>query len=186
MKLNGMGDHLVVPRTPSMNLKNGLSFSAWIRIEEPSQQGRLLTWNDDRSLIEIELDNVTLKARIVNGRKEIEVRAEDAPLSLGVWTHVAISADPQGQLTLYVNGQSAAAKRMPFGVPTPESDPIIGLRPVAKTSSSVISMKLIWLGFHVARPGSPRWSRGRGRMGCWFLTAISRKARVAMSRRSIC
>lgn len=126
MKLNGMGDHLVVPRTPSMNLKNGLSFSLWIRIEEPSQRGRLLTWDDERSRIEIELDGDVLKAQIVNGRKKIEVRAEDAPISPGVWTHVAISADPQGSLTLFVNGKSVAAKRMTFGVPTPESDPIIG------------------------------------------------------------
>ena len=126
MKFNGMGDHMVLPRTPSLNMKNGFSFSAWVRLEQPQQKARLLTWKDASSSIEIGINDVYPEVQIVNGKKSILIKDEGTGVTLGAWVHLAVSADPQGELKLFINGQEAAGKKIGFGVPTPESDPIIG------------------------------------------------------------
>ena len=126
MAFRGLGDHLVIPKTPSLNLKNGFTYSAWLRIEQPQQNGRLWTWEDDRSGISIELDELYPAVRIVNGRRDINLAAPDAALQPGSWTHLAVTADPEGDLAIYLNGVQVASQRLGMGLPAPDSDPIIG------------------------------------------------------------
>jgi biopolymer transport protein ExbB len=96
-------ESITVPATPSLRLlpNQGLTASAWLRIEQ-AQQAVVLALRDQGKSLELTLDGAKLVARATLGAAPVTVTQSSA-LSLSQWHHVAITAGA-GKLTLYVDG----------------------------------------------------------------------------------
>jgi biopolymer transport protein ExbB len=94
---------ITIPATASLRLlpNQGLTASAWLRIEQP-QQAAVLALADQAKSIELDVDGAKPVVRAVLGGAPVTVTAP-ADLSMSQWHHVAFSA-AAGKLTLYVDG----------------------------------------------------------------------------------
>ena len=94
---------ITVPATASLRLlaNQGLTASAWVRIEQP-QQATVLALADQGKSIELDLDGAKPVVRATLGGAPATVAAT-ADLSVSQWHHLAFTA-AAGKLTLYVDG----------------------------------------------------------------------------------
>jgi biopolymer transport protein ExbB len=96
-------ESITVPATASLRLlpNQGLTTSAWLRIEQP-QQAAVLALSDGAKSLELDVEGSKLVAHAAFGGSPLTV-ASSADLSMSQWHHVAITA-ASGKLTLYVDG----------------------------------------------------------------------------------
>jgi len=96
-------ESITVPATASLRLlpNQGLTASAWVRIEQP-QQATVLALADQGKSIELDLDGAKPVVRATLGGAPATVAAT-ADLSVSQWHHLAFTA-AAGKLTLYVDG----------------------------------------------------------------------------------
>lgn len=97
-----------VPATPSLRLlpNQGMTASAWLRIEAP-QQAVVLALTDGPKSLELDVAGAKLVARAALGGTPVTVTSA-ADLSMSHWHHVALTA-ANGKLTLYVDGAAAGS-----------------------------------------------------------------------------
>ena len=96
-------ESIAVPATASLRLlpNQGLTASAWVRIEAP-QQAAVLALADGAKSIELSIDGAKATVKAVMGGAPVVVTAP-GDLSVSQWHHVAFTA-AAGKLTLYVDG----------------------------------------------------------------------------------
>jgi biopolymer transport protein ExbB len=101
-------ESITVPASASLRLlpNQGLTASAWLRIEQP-QQAAVMALTDQGKSIEIDLDGAKPVARASFGGAPIAA-AGPADLTLSQWHHLALTA-AAGKLTLYVDGAAVAS-----------------------------------------------------------------------------
>ena len=101
-------ESIVVPSSPSLRLlpNQGLTASAWVRIEQ-AQQSTLLALADQGKELALVVDGTKFAARAVMSGAPVTVAAT-ADFPLGQWHHVALSA-AAGKLSLYVDGVSVGS-----------------------------------------------------------------------------
>lgn len=125
--LFGGAERLVVKRAPSLNLSKGFTFSAWLKPGQLAGEGRLLSWDDGKDAIVVAVDQSGAYARVggaATGRSK--------PLTAGAWQHLAVVAEPGKKLTVYLNGQEAAAAPL-TAIPSPSAELAIGATLDGKT-----------------------------------------------------
>lgn len=96
-------ESITVPATASLRLlpNQGLTVSAWLRIEQP-QQAAVLALSDGAKSLELDVEGSKLVAHASFGASPVTV-AGSADISMSQWHHVAITA-ASGKLTLYIDG----------------------------------------------------------------------------------
>jgi biopolymer transport protein ExbB len=101
-------ESITVPATASLRLlpKQGLTASAWLRIEQP-QTAAVFALTDQGKSIELAIEGSRLAARAAFGGAPVAV-TQTSDLSMSQWHHVAmvVSAD---KLTLFVDGVAAGS-----------------------------------------------------------------------------
>ncbi|MGE4593824.1 DUF2341 domain-containing protein [Alcaligenes sp.] len=103
LKLTG-GQPIMLPSSPSLALPAGsqFTFSAWVRLDEPSGAQLIYARRDAGNALLIGVDQGVPFVE-VNGQRTPPAQ----PLSMAAWQHLAVTADGQ-QIQLYVNGRPAA------------------------------------------------------------------------------
>lgn len=101
-------ESITVPATASLRLlpNQGLTASAWLRIETP-QQAAVLALTDGAKSVELDVDGSKLVLRAALDGPAVSV-ASGSDLSMSQWHHVAFTA-ASGKLTLYVDGVPAGS-----------------------------------------------------------------------------
>jgi biopolymer transport protein ExbB len=101
-------ESITVPATASLRLlpNQGLTASAWLRIEAP-QQAVVLALTDGAKSLELDVAGAKVVARAAMGGAPVTVTST-ADLSMSQWHHVALTA-ASGKLTLYVDGVPAGS-----------------------------------------------------------------------------
>jgi biopolymer transport protein ExbB len=96
-------ESITIPATASLRLlpNQGLTASAWLRIEAP-EQAAVLALSDGSKSIELDVDGAKLTARAALGGAPAVVTSP-GDLSMSQWHHVALTA-ASGKLTLYLDG----------------------------------------------------------------------------------
>jgi biopolymer transport protein ExbB len=99
---------ITVPATASLRLlpTQGLSASAWLRIEQ-AQQATVFALADQGKFLELAIDGSKMVARAALGGAPVTV-TQASDLSLNQWHHVALTIG-SGKLTLYVDGLPTAS-----------------------------------------------------------------------------
>ena len=101
-------ESITVPATASLRLlpNQGMTASAWLRIEQP-QQAAVLALTDGAKSIELDLAGSKLVARAALGGAPVTVTSS-ADVTASQWHHVAFTA-AGGKLTLYLDGVAAGS-----------------------------------------------------------------------------
>jgi biopolymer transport protein ExbB len=101
-------ESITVPATASLRLlpNQGLTASAWLRIETP-QQAAVLAFTDATKSLGLYVEGARVMARADLGGAPVTVTA-GSDLSMSQWHHVAFTA-AGGKLTLYVDGLPAGS-----------------------------------------------------------------------------
>jgi biopolymer transport protein ExbB len=101
-------ESISVPASASLRLlpNQGLTASAWLRIEQP-QQATVMQLADAGKSLALAVNGSRLEARANFGGASVVV-AQSSDLSLGQWHHAAMSVGG-GTLTLYVDGIAAGS-----------------------------------------------------------------------------
>jgi biopolymer transport protein ExbB len=96
-------ESITIPATASLRLlpNQGLTASAWLRIEAP-EQATVLALADGSKSIELDVEGAKLTARAALGGAPTVVTSP-GDLSMSQWHHVALTA-ASGKLTLYLDG----------------------------------------------------------------------------------
>ena len=96
-------ESITVPATASLRLlpNQGLTASAWLRIEQP-QQAAVLALADGSKSIELDVEGAKLVLHAAFSGAPVAA-ASPADLSMSQWHHVAFTA-ASGKLTLYLDG----------------------------------------------------------------------------------
>jgi biopolymer transport protein ExbB len=100
-------ESITVPATPSLRLlpNQGLTASAWVRIEQP-QQAAVLALVDGGKELALRIEGNKFSARAALGAGSPVVVTQASDFSLSQWHHVALTAG-SGKLTLFVDGAPA-------------------------------------------------------------------------------
>ncbi len=125
LTLNGSSDRIVIPRSPSLNFSTGFTFSTWIRISQPQNNARILSWEDQNQSLVIGIDQTKVFARATAGGQTVETE-KTADLPLQSWHHLAVTAEPSKRLTIYLDGTEMNWVNLPGTLPEPAADLCIG------------------------------------------------------------
>jgi len=125
LSLNGSGDRIVIPRSPSLNFTTGFTFSTWIRISQPQNNARIFSWEDQNQSLVIGIDQTKVFARAAAGGQAAETE-KTADLPLASWHHLAVTAEPSKRLTIYLDGTEMTWVNLPGALPEPASDLCVG------------------------------------------------------------
>ncbi|OEU80702.1 MAG: hypothetical protein BA865_14195, partial [Desulfobacterales bacterium S5133MH4] len=104
VSLNGAGDKIVIPASPAMNFSGGFTFSAWIRIFQLQQDACIFSREQLDQAIVIGIDQTKVYCRITTGKDQVLITEKSTDLSLDAWHHLAVSAEKEGRLTIYLDG----------------------------------------------------------------------------------
>jgi biopolymer transport protein ExbB len=101
---SGFGDRITIPSSPSLALKEGFTFSAWIRITTPLEDAYLLARENGDSALIIGIDQNSVYGLVKSGPEDIRITEKTTDLSLNTWHHLTVVLEPGKRLTLYLDG----------------------------------------------------------------------------------
>jgi biopolymer transport protein ExbB len=123
----GTGEKIVVQRSPSLNFAKGLTFSAWVRINQPQNDARLFSWEDANQSVIIGIDQDRPYLSVKTNGKQPVTSDKKAQMTLKGWHHLAVSADSDKQIaTIFLDGQQVAALNLFASLPAPSGEIAIG------------------------------------------------------------
>jgi len=123
----GTGEKIVVQRSPSLNFAKGLTFSAWVRINQPQNDARVFSWEDAKQSIVIGIDQDRPYLRVITSGKQPVTSDKKAQMTLKSWHHIAVSADSEKQIaSIYLDGREVAALNLLASLPAPSGEIAIG------------------------------------------------------------
>ncbi|MBI5237024.1 MAG: DUF2341 domain-containing protein [Deltaproteobacteria bacterium] len=123
---SGAGEQMKIAKSASLNFTKGFTFSAWVRLNQSAGNARLFSWDDGNQSIIVGLDDSKVYCSLSTGRGQTVVTPKTAVLMPKQWHHLAVTADPDRQITLYLDGKEAASSKLKGTVPAPSADIIIG------------------------------------------------------------
>jgi len=118
-------DKMTIARSPSLNFSKGFTFSAWVRPSQIAGTADLFSWNDGSQTIVVGIDDGKAYGSVASGKETAATTPKTASLAAGLWYHLAVTMEPDKQITLYVNGVEAASAKFKGPVPSPSSDIVI-------------------------------------------------------------
>jgi biopolymer transport protein ExbB len=125
-QFSGAGELMTITRTTSLNSTKGLTFSTWIRLNQPAGKAHFFSWDDGKKSIIVGLDNARVYCSLDAGGGQTAVTPKTAALIPKLWQHLAVTVDPDKQITVYLNGKEATSIKLKGEVPEPSADIIIG------------------------------------------------------------
>ncbi|HBG04801.1 MAG: flagellar motor protein MotA [Geobacteraceae bacterium GWC2_58_44] len=121
------GEKIVVQPAASLNFAKGLTFSCWVRIEQPQNDAHLLSFMDGGQQIVVGIDQDKPYLRIGAAGKAPVTSEKKGALTLKSWHHVAVTADSERQIgAVYLDGKEIAALNLQSVVPTPGGEIAFG------------------------------------------------------------
>jgi len=127
LTLNGAGDSVTIPGSPSLNFTEGMTFSAWVRIQGPQQDGVLMHNVGDGVAVQVRIDQTSLSAVVSREAVEEKVVTEKVvDLTPGVWHHIAVTLEPEKQVAVYLDGIRMTFTGLPWKLPEEGGDVVLG------------------------------------------------------------
>lgn len=125
-QFSGAGDVMTITKSASLNFTKGLTFSAWLRLNQPAGKAHLFSWDDGNQSIIVGLEDSRVYCSLSAGKGQTAVTPKTAAMTSKQWHHLAVTVDPDKQITVYLDGNEAASVKLKGTVPAPNADIIIG------------------------------------------------------------
>jgi len=120
------GGQMTIARSPSLSFTKGFTFSTWVRPGQSTGNSHLFSWDDGIQSIVIGIDSGKAYCILGYGKGQETATPKTAALTANRWQNLAVTVDPEKQITLYVDGREAAISTLNRPIPTPAADIIIG------------------------------------------------------------
>ncbi|HUI45120.1 MAG TPA: DUF2341 domain-containing protein [Nitrospirota bacterium] len=124
-QFSAAGDRMTIARSSSLNFSKGFTFSVWVRPSQTAGTADLFSWNDGSQSIVVGIDDGKAYGSVASGKGTASTTPKTASLTAGLWHHLAVTVEPDKQITLYVNGVEVATARFKGPIPSPSSDIVI-------------------------------------------------------------
>lgn len=127
--LNGAGDRILIPVTPTMVFNTGFTFSSWIRLNAPQTDAYLFFGEEDSknpARLVVGIDGFTAYSSIAWGKNKQVLAKASTPLTQGTWHYLTITATPNQRLAIYLDGIESHAVDLPRDIPGMTGNIIIG------------------------------------------------------------
>jgi biopolymer transport protein ExbB len=125
-QFNGTDAQMTIARSTSFNFDKGFTFSAWVRLNQTSGNAHLFSWADWKQSIVIGIDEAKPYCSISSGSGQAAMTPKTAALTAKTWNHLAVTVEPDKQITLYLNGTETATIKLKGAIPAPSAEIIIG------------------------------------------------------------
>jgi len=123
----GSGEKIVVQPSASLNFAKGLTFSCWVRIDQPQKDAHLLSWVGQGQQVVVGIDQDRPYLRVAAPGKAPTQSEKKANLTLKQWHHVAVTADSEKQIgAVYLDGKEVAALNLLGQIPSPGGEIAFG------------------------------------------------------------
>jgi len=123
----GTGEKIVVQRSASLNFAKGLSFSCWLRMNQPQHDAHLFSWVDAGQQIVVGIEGDRPYLRVGAPGKAPVTSEKKGTLTLKAWHHLAVSADSEKQLaSVYLDGKEIATLNLLSALPSPTGELAFG------------------------------------------------------------
>lgn len=118
MAFSGGGDHLTINAAPSLAFGDGFTFSTWLRIAQPQQAATLLERRGQgESAVRITIDGTQLCFQVTTADGQTFRTAECPDLPLESWHHIALTAQSNQRMAVYLDGLELYYMNLPVALP---------------------------------------------------------------------
>jgi biopolymer transport protein ExbB len=124
-QFSGTDAKMTIARSTSFNFEKGFTFSVWVNLGQPSGNAHLFSWVDPKQSIVIGIDDAKPFCSISSGNGLAAMTPKTAALTEKTWNHLAVTVEPDKQITLYVNGTETASIKLKGPIPAPSAEIII-------------------------------------------------------------
>ena len=125
-QFNGTDAKMTIARSTSFNFEKGFTFSAWVRLNKSSGNAHLFSWADPKQSIVVGIDEAKPYCSIASGSGQAATTPRTAALTANTWNLLAVTVEPDKQITLYLNGAETSSIKFKGTVPAPSAEIIIG------------------------------------------------------------
>jgi biopolymer transport protein ExbB len=125
-QFNGTEAKMTVARSTSFNFAKGFTFSGWVRLNQSSGNANLFSWDDGSQSIVIGIENAKAYCSLGQGKGRNTETPKSTALTQNHWHHLAVTADPDKKITLYLDGIETTSVKLAGAVPVPVAEIIIG------------------------------------------------------------
>lgn len=115
-----------IPRSSSLDFAKGFALSVWIRPSQQTGTSCVFSWDDGAQSITIGLADSRPYASVNTGAGRTAMAKSTDGLTPNKWYHIAVTVDPETQVSLYVDGSEVATTPLRGAMPSPSSDIFIG------------------------------------------------------------
>ncbi len=124
--LNGAGDRIVVPETPSLDFSAGFSLSAWARINYTQTDAWLFSRRNESGSLVVGIDGTKIYTVIgdADGRTWATEKSTDLPV--GSWHLITVTGSPGNRLSVYLDGMEMTWVNLAGSLPPLSGDLIVG------------------------------------------------------------
>jgi biopolymer transport protein ExbB len=136
--LSGAGEKIVLPKSSSLDLAKGFTFSAWVKVPQAQQDAHLFSWKGEaepqqagkpavqpESFV-VAIDQLSLYVSAVSHDGWSVTTEKTAVLTPETWHFVAVTAEPGKRINVFLDGVLAASAEIPGALPNPPAEIAIG------------------------------------------------------------
>jgi len=127
--LNGAGDNITIPPSPSLNFSEGFTFSAWIRIMDALQEAYLFSMQDGGWVLNIGIDEAKAYFQMTTEKEQVLISEKIVDIPLTTWHHLTVTAEPKGRVSIYVDGLQMYWMDLPVRLQERPQKMIVGSSP---------------------------------------------------------
>lgn len=117
---------MTVTKSPSLNFAKGFTFSAWVRMIQPAANARILSWEDGGQSVVVGINDMQPFSSFSSGKGQAVVTQAGAALTPQRWHHLAVTVEPDKQVTMYIDGTEVGSSKYKGTLPAPAADLVIG------------------------------------------------------------
>jgi len=155
VQFSGSGEKMTIARATSLNFAKGFTFSTWVRPNQSTGNSYLFAWEDWGQSVVVGLDGMKPYCSLGIGKGQTVTTPKAAALTAKQWHHIAVTVDPDKQITLYLDGKEAASTKFKGTLPVPSADIVVA---ASATGGNIFTGDLDEMQLsNTARPGD--WIR---------------------------
>lgn len=117
---------MFIPAKPSLAFKDGLTFSAWVRITTPQSGAYLMCREEGAEAILAGISGQRVFVRVVAQDGTAAFLDNGPEIPLDSWHHVAVVLQPKARIIVYLDGVEAASAPLATGSPELAREIVLG------------------------------------------------------------
>lgn len=124
--MNGAGDRVVFPETPSMDFSSGFTLSAWVRINMPQADAWLFARQGAAGSLVVGVEGTKVYAAIGSSDGNAIVTEKSTDLPVGSWHLITVTGSPGNRLSIFMDGMEMIWVNLPGTLPPITGDLVVG------------------------------------------------------------